>query len=422
LTRNCRSSSIPDGDPIGSDLSTQELGRRLAAAREARHISQDDIARVLGVSRVMVSHWERGERVPAERVLERMAGLYGTTLLGLLGSDRVEPATDLAELLFRDADGTLDATARLGLEDFVRFLDRFADLMGDLGDAFVPLKQSPFSLRTGFTSNDDIRRKAEEARGMLGLGLGPVGDLPTVLDEAGITVYRAALGSDLRRSVSGAFLNHPRMGFAVLVNLETTPGRQLFTMAHELAHAFYHSADATQIVSTWGRRDDRERFADQWASEFLMPSEGLRRTIESLGVKSITEPEQAVQLQRSYGVSYGMVLLRLQQAHLASPEAISRLESAQPLVIASRLGYRVTSEEWRQEPASWGVGRFPRRFIRLVIRAIQEDRMSVASAAGLTNLTIDDISELVSPASEDFDPAVKEELGQFRDVRERIAI
>jgi hypothetical protein len=48
--------------------------------------------------------------------------------------------------------------------------------------------------------------------------------------------------------------------------------------------------------------------------------------------------------------------------------------------------------------------------------------MSVATAAGLTNLTIDDISELVSPASEDFDPAVKEELGQFSDVRERIAI
>lgn len=406
----------------GARLEAGQLGRRLALAREARHLSQDEVARVLDVSRVLVSHWERGERMPSERMLERLAGLYGTTLQALLDPERVEPAGDLAELMFRNADGGLDIEARTGLEDFVRFLDRYASLLEDLDEPFVPVRQSPFSLRVGFTGGEDIRRKAEEVRGFLGLGMGPVGDLPTVLDEAGVTLYRAPLGADLRRSVSGAFLNHARMGFSILVNAETTPGRQLFTIAHELAHAYYHSSDATHVISAWARRDDRERFADQWASEFLMPSEGIRRTIESLGVKSVTEPEQAVQLQRSYGVSYSMVLVRLQQARLASPEAISRLESAQPLVVASRLGYRVSAEEWQQRPTSWSVARFPRRYIRLLIQAIQRERMSIPTAAGITDLTIDDISELVTPASEGYDSAVVEELREFGDVRERIAV
>ncbi len=413
---------MSDRGPRDLNLQAQDLGRRLALAREARHLSQDEVAGVLGVSRVLVSHWERGERVPAERVLERLTALYGTTLQALLDPARVEAAADLADLMFRAVDGNLDVQARLGIEEFVRFLDQFWSLIEDLGEFFAPLRQSPFSLRAGFATNEDVRRKAEEARDFLGVGMGPVGDLPTLLEETGMTVYRAPLGADLKSSVSGAFLNHPRTGFSILVNTETTPGRQLFTIAHELAHAFYHSSDAAQIVSVWGKRDERERFADQWASEFLLPSEGLRRTIENLGIKTITEPEQAVQLQRFYGVSYSMVLVRLQQARLATPEAITRLESAKPLVVASRLGYRVTSEEWEQRPTAWGISRLPRRFVRLLVQAIQQDRMSIASAAGLTGLTIDDISELVTPANEDFDPAVKEELGEFRDVRERIAV
>ena len=47
---------------MSSELDPREIGRRLAAAREARRLSQDEVAAVLGVTRVMVSHWERGER------------------------------------------------------------------------------------------------------------------------------------------------------------------------------------------------------------------------------------------------------------------------------------------------------------------------------------------------------------------------
>lgn len=401
-------------------MNLHELGRRLAAAREARRLAQEEVAQVLGVTRVLVSHWERGQRRPSEGVLERLAALYGVSLLELLDGAAPEATSDLVELLYRDAGDAIDARARAGLRDWIQFLDVYADLIEDCGEEFVPLRQSPFFVRRGFTGREDIRRKAEEVRAAYRLGFGPIGDLPSVLDEAGITVYRTPLGADLKRSVSGAFHNHVRMGMSIVVNADTTPGRQMFTMAHELAHALYHSGETNQVLSPWGRVNERERFADLWAGEFLLPLEGLRRAVEGLGIKAVTEPEQAVHLQRYFGVSYALMLLRLAQARLVDDVVYDRLKSARPLVIAARLGYRVASEEWHQDTNRWRLERFPRRFVRLLLYALRSDRMSVASAASLTGLTIDEIADLVRPTREDFDPAVTEELEQLRDVRDRV--
>jgi hypothetical protein len=80
----------------------------------------------------------------------------------------------------------------------------------------------------------------------------------------------------------------------------------------------------------------------------------------------------------------------------------------------------VSAEEWLQDPAHWRLERFPKRFVRLLTRAVKSGQMSVASAASLVGLTIEEIADMVTPSQEDFDPAVNEELEQLRDVRDRI--
>jgi Zn-dependent peptidase ImmA (M78 family)/DNA-binding XRE family transcriptional regulator len=403
------------------------IGERLSTARDARRLSQDDVADVLGVSRVMVSYWERDERQPSVRVLERLAGLYGIPLNQLvdpsapLPGSLLSPGADLTELLFRDARGEVDIRAQGGLEDFVRFLDSYAALLERLDEPLVPLRQSPFSIRKGFIGRDDIRRKAEEVRDWLRLGLGPTSDLSALLDDVGITVYRTAMGADLSTAISGAFLDHPRIGFSIAVNLETTPGRQVFTIAHELAHALYHSQKDSHVVSYWSRKDEREeRFADAWASEFLVPQEGLRRLAESLGIKSVTSAEDAVHLQRYFGVSYGMVLVRLLQSRLLSTEVYEELKGAHPVAIASSLGYQVHPEEWRQDPNRWRLDRFPRRFIRVLTSAMRKGQISPSTAAGMTGLTVDEMAELAYPPAGDGDEVVTRELRELDVDRYRV--
>ena len=214
---------------------------------------------------VRLSYWETGTRVPNDRQLSALARLYARPVVG--GSLR--RATDgLVGMLLR-ADEAADPVAALGVGEFVQFLDRFAELAGILNEPIRSLTQSPFVHRQKYSQKDDVRRKAQEVRTHLGLGSAPILDLDPICGSLGIAIYRAPLGSDLRRAPSGAFLKHPEMGFGIVVNLDMTPGRQRFAVAHELAHALFHSDETNRVLCRGA--GSREGFADGFAGEFLMP-------------------------------------------------------------------------------------------------------------------------------------------------------
>jgi transcriptional regulator with XRE-family HTH domain len=69
------------------------LAERLAAARAARRLTLDELARASGVSRAMISRIERGESSPTAVVLGRLAGGLGVTLSSLFAAveGAVEP-------------------------------------------------------------------------------------------------------------------------------------------------------------------------------------------------------------------------------------------------------------------------------------------------------------------------------------------
>jgi Zn-dependent peptidase ImmA (M78 family) len=250
----------------------------------------------------------------------------------------------------------------------------------------------------GFEQAEDARRKAEEVRSSLRLGLGPVGDIDSVCELLGVTVYRATLGEDLGRTVSGAFLNHAELGMSILVNLAMTPGRRRFTVAHELAHALFHSGDRRYVVST-AAKDPRERFADTFAGEFLMPTEGIRRVMEEQGFgPRIDDVAEVIHLQRFFGVSFVTALVRLRQARFLSQANVDQFKLIRPVVLARALGYEISEEEYGPRPARWRLDRFPPRFRRLLRTAVQRQVLSVPTAASIAGLTIDEVVELVAAA------------------------
>ncbi len=210
-------------------------------------------------------------------------------------------------------------------------------------------------------------------------------------DLAGISVYHAPLGGDLDATISGAFLPHDRVGFAVLVNAQTTPGRRQFTLAHELAHALFHGR--RPYVGWLGRPEAVERFADQFAAEFLVPTASLRAAVEAIGLTKVRDPEVAVHLQRYFRVSYAMLLVRLRAARLADDEDVEAMRQIHPVHVAERLGYSVARDEWSQDPDAWGLARFPKRFLRLLRRAFDEGRITLSSASAMTGLSDLDLEQ-----------------------------
>ncbi len=390
------------------------LGEQLVAARRQSGYSQEDVAAALGVARAMISYWESDKRVPNDRQLGVLARVLRVSVEDLLdGEDLAVDA--LAQMLFRGAEADLPPESLPGLREFVQFLDDYEQLAKALGFEVRGMEQSPFTFAAGFDGVDDARRKAEEVRSHLRLGLGPIGDMDTVCEMLGITVFRAALGTDVKETISGAFFNHRGVGFAILVNVAMTPGRRRFTIAHEVAHALFHSKKDRYVISMPGR-SPRERFADSFAGEFLMPTEGLRRVMEENGIgPRIKDAADIIHLQRSFNVSYVTALVRLRQAKLIDAKHYEGFKLIRPVVYARALGYEIDDDEYDQDVSRWRIRRFPPRFLRLLRMAVQQGHLSVPTAANLVGLSVDEISELVTDKVGKISPESATELREFEE-------
>ena len=395
-----------------------EFHRVLERARTRARYSQDDVGAALGVSRAMISYWETGSRTPNDRQGNALARLYRLEPVALFGGRDVEPSgTDLAGLLLR-ADGGAAAGAAPGIREFVQFLELYAELSRTVQRPIRGLTQSPFVHRPKFAQKDDVRRKAEEVRSLLGLGTVPISDLDPVCERLGITVYRAPLGSDLRAAPSGAFLNHPEVGFSILVNLDMTPGRRRFTVAHELAHALFHSNDTNRVVSRGS--GPLETFADTFAGEFLMPSEGVRRFVEEAGMPPrIVDPVDIIHIQRYFRVSWPTALVRLRQMNSITAGTYHALkESVRPVSLARALGYPIHPEEFAQDAELWRIHRFPRPFLRMLREAVTSQVMSPPSAASFAGLAIPDLVRVLGQPTEGVDiesPQLETEFNEFEE-------
>src|ERR671923_2210606 len=68
-------------------ISQHELGRRLRTVREACHLTQDDVARHLHLSRSAIVQMELGNRTVTSLELDRLADLFGRDIREFLAED-----------------------------------------------------------------------------------------------------------------------------------------------------------------------------------------------------------------------------------------------------------------------------------------------------------------------------------------------
>ena len=73
---------------LSNGLALKDLGGRIREERIRRRFSLEDLARVSGVSRSMMSDVERGFKVPSVLVLDRIATGLGTSIARLVGEER----------------------------------------------------------------------------------------------------------------------------------------------------------------------------------------------------------------------------------------------------------------------------------------------------------------------------------------------
>jgi len=369
----------------------------LQQGRERAGLSQEAAAEAVGVNRVLLNYYEANRRQVPLTTAVALARLYGNSLESLLaGEDRADSGVDVSGMLFRAAPRELGERARAGLRLFEQRLSTYVELAKEMGTALSGTGRSPLAPARTSTARE-AASAARQLRRQLDLGSGALGDPFQVLDEH-VLIWRLALGTDLSEAPSGFFYNHPEAGFCIAVNSEMTLGRQVFTLGHELAHAYCHSQSADVVVSMPGG-DQRERFADAFASEFLVPSDEFRRVASELSAfDDLADPTLVVHLQRHFGVSFATVRVRLLQERLISRREYDALAEASPSRLAQALGYRV-------DPADMGdyelqpLESQPTRVLLLVRAALERSVVTLGDAAEALATSTEEVRQLLARPS-----------------------
>jgi transcriptional regulator with XRE-family HTH domain len=99
-----------------SEALRNQLGGRLRELREARGLTQAQLAHLLGKSLETISNFERGKTLPSLVTLEQLAGILGVSMQEFFSDQPVDPNLGAMDRLMAEA-------ARLSQRDYEILID-----------------------------------------------------------------------------------------------------------------------------------------------------------------------------------------------------------------------------------------------------------------------------------------------------------
>jgi Zn-dependent peptidase ImmA (M78 family)/transcriptional regulator with XRE-family HTH domain len=396
----------PEKVPLMS-ISQHELGRRLRTAREACHLTQDDVARHLHLSRSSIVQMEFGNRAVTSLELDRLAYLFGRDIRELLAEDFQED--DALVAFFRrhpdvaqhaEVVEALRTCLALGRE--VTNLEHLLGMHPDPG--LLPAYPVP-GPRSKWDAVQQGRYLAEDERRRLSLGTAPLTTVADLLATQGVRTAQV----DLPEDISGLMLCEPHVGPFVVANRQHHVLRRRFSYAHEYAHVLLDRERRGTISRTSERDHLLEVRANAFAAHVLMPDAGVHQFLASLG-KGRPGRQQAEVFDES-GVVYALARAQPQSQEvqmydvvlLAQHFGTSRLTALYRL---RNLGYLTAGElAHLTEQEAAGVGKevaavlalpeinheaarhtFRQRFVRLALEAWRRDKITRAKLVELAGM------------------------------------
>jgi Zn-dependent peptidase ImmA (M78 family)/transcriptional regulator with XRE-family HTH domain len=349
------------------------IGDRLAAARKARGMTQQQAAEELAVARTTIVSIEKGQRRPRIAELLRFASLYGRQVGEFLRPSPLRE-TDGFIARFRSARAPADSPMNDQREaDIRRFKDlceRYLDLELLTGARLPGRYPEPHP-----TEGTDPERAAAEVasaeRNRLGLGDGPAGNIWQVLEtDVALRVFAFPF-ADSR--VAGLFAFTDELGGCIAVNANHPEERRRWSAVHEFGH--FLTTDRfraeIQVLPSYRRVPEAERFAEAFARHFLMPATGMIRRFQTIkrAKGGPVTPADLLNLGQLYGVSFQSLALRLEELKLLSAGTWDRLKDA---------GFKVNEAKDLSAipPIPDQLQRLPYRYEALAVQAFLDGEIS----------------------------------------------
>lgn len=269
------------------------LGIKLRIERENLGLTQDDLAKAVGLSSEFISNLELGTRKPSLDSLKSIAEFFKKDV-----SFFIREREAAIEKLF--SQKTLTKRAKSELKKFIKYCDDYLKLE-EIAGRRLELAPAYFHIHP--------ERLALEERRRLGLGDSPIRNIFLLAELNGLRIYRQSLPEECKIHGIFIYFDAKEAAFA-LINKNLSEEEQAFVAAHTYYH-FLKDRYTDPIIDNPDVFMDeyvslyhpREKFAQIFARRFLMPPTQVQSIIEKDIGSSRVEFEDIVYLKRYFGVS-----------------------------------------------------------------------------------------------------------------------
>lgn len=316
-------------------------GERLREARYFRQYSITELANNIGVSKQMISKYEKNLSKPTAEVLQKIIFELGFPLSYYQTKDNFA-ITDLgtfyrSRLTTSQAEKRPSELWKRSLALLVNFFEEYVDF--PKLDDFESQKNSPEEV-------------AAELRNRWGLGEEPIPNVLRLLEQHGFHV--AVVNSKSEKvDAFGSFIEL-KIGFTkekyycILIDQDNNNFfRQQFSLVHELGHWALHAKNLFPQELDSVEYKQMETEANRFASSFLLPEKSFSQDIKG----HEEDLMNYLRLKSKWHVSIASMVYRAKDLGLINSEQYTRLQK------------RISARGWRKEEPEDASVRAPRSIL-----------------------------------------------------------
>lgn len=350
-------------------IDPRTLGQRIAEARRARGVTQQDVAHFLNMSRPTYIAIEKGERAVNAQEILKVASFLGRRV-----SELVRPGEPVVELQshLRAVAGKMKEKDKAILYAGIDELQRLAEDYHELEKLLNAPLQFNYPSVVNLSGRIDPAQLAEsmavKERQRLGLGDQPVSNLRSLLEwDVGLRVFYWGL----LPNIAGMYAYTPDLGCCILINRNHPPEKRRVSLLHEYGHLIVDRYQpAIDYLSFPGRKPSNERFAEQFALCFLMPTSSVRKRFQEIvTTTSDFQVADLCRLSHFYFVSVEAMALRLEQLGLTPKGSWQALRESGFAPRQARAILELPSHPVSNHP-------YPERYKYLAVQAFEQGLIS----------------------------------------------
>lgn len=341
------------------------FAKRLKNARTIAGLSMQELALKIGISKQMISKYEKALSLPDSSILIKLANALQLKPDYFFKNYNV----DLGKVEFRKKSALSVSKSNAIKESILVKMENYLELEGILTINYK--FKNPISNNSAL-NYEDAERVADELRNVWELGFDPIHNVISILEDNQIKVIEVDEESHKFDGLS-TFIGgkYP----VIVVNKNFLVERKRFTLLHELAHLLLE-------IPANCERKKKENICNRFAGAMLLPGKEI---IQDFGIKRRRILfNELIPVQKRFGISLAAIIYRLVDTEIISKESLRHFYINRNNDVD--LKEFVDESRFKSEEHSY-------RYERLVYKALAQEVISTSKASSFLNKSVSKIKQ-----------------------------